>query len=67
MVAKNWSEPMPPYPSDDSIMELSLMLSRHQFDALEQRASSQGVSVAQFLRRLVYESTTKEPTACALD
>lgn len=57
MVAQSWSEPMTPYPIDDNIMELSLMMSRNQFDALEQRASSQGVSVAQFLRRLVYEST----------
>jgi hypothetical protein len=57
MVAKNWSEPTMPYPNDGNIMELSLMLSRHQFDALEQRASSEGLSVAQFLRRLVYEST----------
>jgi len=60
MVAKNWSEPMTPYPEDDNIMELSLMMSRHQFDALEQRASAHGVSVAQFLRRLVYESIANE-------
>ena len=63
MVAKNWSELMTPYPNDDNIMELSLMMSRHQFDALEQRASSQGVSVAHFLRQLVYESTTIESNA----
>jgi hypothetical protein len=66
MVAKNWNEPMKPY-SDDSIMELSLMISRHQFEVLEQRASSQGVSVAQFLRRLVYESTFDESSALAQD
>ena len=43
-------------PSDDSIMELSLMMSRQQFDALDQRAHQEGMSVAQFLRRLVEES-----------
>lgn len=43
-------------PADDSIMELSLMMSRRQFDALERRASAEGMSVAQFLRRLVSES-----------
>ena len=59
MVAMKGSE-MLAQPYDDSIMELSLMMSRRQFDALEQRASSQGISVAQFLRRLVYESTTEE-------
>jgi hypothetical protein len=41
-------------------MELSLMLSRNQFDALEQRARGVGLSVAQFLRRLVHESTMHE-------
>jgi hypothetical protein len=61
MVAKNGAEPMMANPYDDSIMELSLMLSRRQFDALEQRASAEGITVAQFLRRLVYESTTEEP------
>jgi len=65
MVAKNWSEPIKSYPMDDSIMELSLMVSRNQFDALEQRASSEGVSVAQFLRRLVYESTADEADSFA--
>ena len=50
-------------PRDDSIVELSLMLSRRQFDALEERARSEGMSVAQFLRRLVRESTTEEPIA----
>ena len=45
-----------PFP-DDSIVELSLMMSRRQFDALEQRAASEGQSVAQFLRRLVHEAT----------
>jgi len=60
MVAKSLLEPMTPPPSDAGIMELSLMLSRNQFDALEQRASEVGLSVAQFLRRLVHESTVQE-------
>ena len=30
------------FSSDDSILELSLMLSRHQFDLLEQRAHAEG-------------------------
>jgi hypothetical protein len=65
MVAKNGAEPLFANPYDDSIMELSLMLSRRQFDALEQRASAEGISVAQFLRRLVYESTSDESIVCA--
>lgn len=60
MVAKNLLEPMAPPPRDTGIMELSLMMSRHQFDALEQRAREDGLSVAQFLRRLVHESTLHE-------
>ena len=45
------------FPSaDDSIIEISLMMSRRQFDALEQRAHAEGISVAQYLRRLVQES-----------
>ena len=67
MVAKNWSEPMTPYADDDTIMELSLMISRNQFDALEQRASSQGISVAQYLRRLVYDSTSSEADCIAMN
>ena len=46
--------------TDDGIMEISLMMSRSQFDALEQRARAEGVSVAQFLRRLVNESVADE-------
>jgi hypothetical protein len=52
-------------PPDDSIVELSLMMSRRQFDALEQRAASEGQSVAQFLRRLVREATAVEPAGLA--
>ena len=48
-------------PLDDGIVELSLMLSRQQFDALEERARSEEMSVAQFLRRLVRESILEEP------
>ena len=47
-------------PHDSGIVELSLMLSRPQFEALEARAHSEGMSVAQFLRRLVRESTAED-------
>jgi hypothetical protein len=60
MVAKSLLEPMASPPTDAGIMELSLMLSRNQFDALEQRARDVGLSVAQFLRRLVHESIVHE-------
>jgi hypothetical protein len=60
MVAKKGSEPFAPS-SDDSVLELSLMLSRRQFDLLEQRAYAAGISVAQFLRRLVQDSISQEP------
>ena len=66
MVAMKGSE-MLAQPYDDSIMELSLMMSRSQFDVLAQRASSQGVSVAQFLRRLVHESTAEASNAKMAD
>jgi hypothetical protein len=59
MIAKKMSESKFPT-SEDSIIELSLMMSRLQFDALEQRARAEGMSVAQFLRRLVHESITEE-------
>lgn len=45
--------------SDPGIVELSLMLSRTQFEALEERAHDAGLSVAQFLRRLVSESISQ--------
>ena len=60
MVAKKSSESLAYLSSNDSVMELSLMMSRRQFDALEQRASNEGMSVAQFLRRLVQESVGDE-------
>lgn len=60
MVAKNILDPVPSLPSDAGIVELSLMLSRSQFHALEQRAREAGLSVAQFLRRLVHESISEE-------
>ena len=60
MVAKKGSEPFAPS-ADDSVLELSLMLSRRQFDLLEQRAHAEGISVAQFLRRLVQDSISQEP------
>ena len=59
MIAKKMAESKFPPPSD-SIIELSLMMSRLQFDALEQRARAERMSVAQFLRRLVHESITEE-------
>ena len=54
------SEPSKTPQLDPGIVELSLMLSRDQFDALEQRARAAGLSVAQFLRRLVFDSTTED-------
>jgi hypothetical protein len=47
-------------PADPGIVELSLMLSRDQFDALEERARAAGLSVAQFLRRLVFDSISDD-------
>jgi hypothetical protein len=60
MVAKKASESLVFPRADDSIMELSLMMSRRQFEALDQRARGEGMSVAQFLRRLVQESVIEE-------
>jgi hypothetical protein len=48
----------PPY--EDSIVELSLMMSRRQFDALEEQARARRMSVAQLLRRLVQRSIEQE-------
>lgn len=62
MVAKKASESLLYPHGDDSIMELSLMMSRRQFDGLEQHARGKGLSVAQFLRRLVDEAVTEEPS-----
>ena len=59
MIARKGLEPRTA-PSDDSIVELSLMMARRQFEALEQRARADGMSVAQFLRRLVSESVAQE-------
>lgn len=47
-------------PVDPGIVELSLMLSRDQFDALEERSRAAGLSVAQFIRRLVFDSITED-------
>lgn len=46
--------------AEDSIVELSLMMSRCQFDSLEQQAHACGMSVAQFLRRLVQQSIDQD-------
>lgn len=64
MVARKGSEAFAP-PPEDGIFELSLMLSRQQFDLLEQRAHAEGMSVAQFLRRLVHDSISQEPAGQA--
>jgi hypothetical protein len=48
-------------PCDVGIVELSLMLSRDQFEALEERAHQADMSVAQFLRRLVSELVLRDP------
>lgn len=55
MLAQTWPDTKFP-PTDDSIMELSLMMSRQQFEALEQRAHEERLTVAQFLRRMVQRS-----------
>ena len=60
MFAKKGPEPRLPM-SDDSIIELSLMMSRRQFEALEQRARTEEMSVAQFLRRLVQDAVEEVP------
>jgi hypothetical protein len=64
IMVKKGSEPFAPS-SDDSVLEVSLMLSRRQFDLLEQRAHAEGMSVAQFLRRLVQASISQEPVGQA--
>ena len=46
--------------SEDSIVELSLMMSRRQFEALERRARADDMSVAQFLRRIVQDMVDEE-------
>lgn len=48
-------------PRDSGIVELSLMLARQQFEALEERARAERLSVAQLLRRLVNEAISEEP------
>jgi hypothetical protein len=60
IMVKKGSEPFAPS-SDDSVLEVALMLSRRQFDLLEQRAHAEGMTVAQFLRHLVQESISHEP------
>jgi len=55
MLTQSWPETATPA-MDDGVMELSLMMSRRQFEALEERARDEGMTVAQFLRRLVQQS-----------
>lgn len=61
MIATKGLEPRLPS-LDDGIIELSLMMSRRQFEALEERARAAKVSVAQFLRRLVQDAVAEDPT-----
>ena len=63
MFAKKSLETAPIPRGEEGIVELSLMLSRQQFDALQQRARFEGLSVAQFLRRLVHDSISDEVPA----
>jgi hypothetical protein len=51
-------------PPNDDILELSLMMSRRQFDALVERAAGEGMSVAQFMRHLV-QNAIDEPIGVA--
>jgi hypothetical protein len=62
MLATKGPEAYLPPLGDDSIVELSLMMSRSQFEALEEQAGARGISVAQFLRRLVQKSIEQEST-----
>lgn len=57
-LAKNF-----PPSRDSGVVELSLMLARQQFEALEERARFEGMSIAQFLRRLVNDATSQEAVA----
>jgi hypothetical protein len=61
MITKSPAESLVYLPADDSIIELSLMMSRRQFEALEERARADGTSVAQFLRKLVQDATEEMP------
>ena len=61
MVAKKLAESLAYPPADDNIIELSLMMSRRQFEALEERARADGATVAQLLRKLVQEATEELP------
>ena len=56
MIATRHSENAVMPPPDPGIMELSFMISRAQFEALEQAAQLAHISVAQYLRRLVQSS-----------
>jgi hypothetical protein len=63
MFKKSLDQRMPP--AQDSIVELSLMMPRRQFEALEQRARCDGMSIAQFLRRLVKDAVEELPLGSA--
>jgi hypothetical protein len=60
MVAKRFPEHPPTEPPNDGVMELSFLISGSQFAALEEAARCAGVTVAQYLRRLVQSSLARE-------
>jgi hypothetical protein len=60
MVAKRYPENLAMAPPQDDIMELSFLVSRLQFAALEQAAQTAQMTVAQYLRRLVQCSLIPE-------
>ncbi|MBI2808483.1 MAG: hypothetical protein HYX68_26145 [Planctomycetes bacterium] len=65
MIATTAPENLGSPPREDSIIELSLMMSRRQFDTLERKSRAHGMSVAHFLRRLIQESLEQdEPVGC---
>ena len=63
MVAKRFPDTASMVPPADGVMELSLLVSQSQFEALEQAARRVNLSMAQYLRRLVQWSTEPEPAS----
>jgi hypothetical protein len=60
MVAKNFAdEMMRPRDLDNEVSELALLLPNRQIDALEQVARTEGITVAQLLRRVVNRMLTQ--------
>ena len=57
MVAKRYPDNTAMNPASDGVMELSLLISHTQFDALETGCANRAqMTVAQYLRRLVQRS-----------